>query len=431
MFDVPTDGNKTHTYDLELYFPNQSYDQNIEQQKQINAYVTVENFDYSIFLPYDKTKGVNRPVLFAGMTPVKWDEELNEIETNIADPDWYDYKNKKWANAKTADGSYWVWIPRYGYKISSGYHSNNTGTINIVFLKEDTIENETTTTIQTKGYIYRTKDTSLHYFLHPAFNVEGSELGFWVAKFEPSGTSSNINILPNATSLTYMTIGEQFDAAINMKSNPKYGWDVNEVDTHMFTNQEWGAVTYLSKSLYGANAEIWINNNKNYITGCGGESVSASPSNDCNTYNTPNGQKSSTTHNIYGIYDMSGGSQEYVSAYLNNGHENLETYGQSILNTTSKYKNIYNQGASDSDPLNYEANKNIYGDAVYETSNTGDSISGSWYGDYAFFPLTSIPWFLRGGHIDSRTGAGLFNFSHDCGYDTGYYTFRPSVRSAS
>ena len=29
---------------------------------------------------------------------------------------------KRWANAKSADGSYWVWIPRYAYKIESCYH---------------------------------------------------------------------------------------------------------------------------------------------------------------------------------------------------------------------------------------------------------------------------------------------------------------------
>ena len=35
---------------------------------------------------------------------------------------WYDYDKKQWANAKTLDGSYWVWIPRYAYKITSGFH---------------------------------------------------------------------------------------------------------------------------------------------------------------------------------------------------------------------------------------------------------------------------------------------------------------------
>ena len=34
---------------------------------------------------------------------------------------------RKWANAKTSDGSMWVWIPRYAYSITSGYHSSSAG----------------------------------------------------------------------------------------------------------------------------------------------------------------------------------------------------------------------------------------------------------------------------------------------------------------
>src|SRR5690606_19467069 len=95
----------------------------------------------------------------------------------------------------------------------------------------------------------------------------------------------------------------------------------NEVNTHMMKNTEWGAVAYLSKSIYGANDEIWINNSSTYTTGCAGNSVSANYYNGCqNAYNTPNGQKASTTHNIYGVYDMSGGALEYVAAYVDSGH---------------------------------------------------------------------------------------------------------------
>ena len=38
---------------------------------------------------------------------------------------------RKWANAKTSDGSMWVWIPRYAYSITSGYHSSSTGNIEV------------------------------------------------------------------------------------------------------------------------------------------------------------------------------------------------------------------------------------------------------------------------------------------------------------
>ncbi|MDD4796070.1 MAG: hypothetical protein PHG03_05935, partial [Bacilli bacterium] len=447
-FEVPTDGNKTHTYKLELYFPNQDYDQNIEQQKQINAYVAVVNIDNNMLLPYNKTKGVNNPVLFTGMTPVKWDDSFNEIETNQYDSDWYDYNNKKWANAKTADGSYWVWVPRYAYKITNGYHSSTAGTIDVVFLKEDTIENESSTTIETTGYVYNVKDTAMHHFLHPAFETEGSELGFWVAKFEPTADESvatitgtcdeadnvstkTVKIIPKATSWRCITNSNAFDAVLNMKTNPVYGWEPEEVDPHLLTNLEWGAVAYLSKSGYGADAEeIWNNAFYQYRTGCSGEGVDASSEETCVAYNTTNGQKASTTHNIYGVYDMSGGAYDRVSAYVDNDNENLAANGQSILNALDKYKNIYEAGTEDTRPLNYEANKNVYGDAVYETSSTGEDLT-SWHGDYSYMPHASNPWFNRGGTFSYGTIAGPFGFYLSAGAANVSISFRPGVRCAS
>ena len=74
-------------------------------------------------------------------------------------------------------------------------------------------------------------------------------------------------------------------------------------------NIEWGAVAYLSQSIYGRNAEIWNNPSWDYITGCAGESLAAEHFSGCiNYYDSDNGQKASTTGNIYGIYDMVGGA---------------------------------------------------------------------------------------------------------------------------
>ena len=79
--------------------------------------------------------GANVPILVSGMTPIKWDENNNEIETNANDYDWFNYEQKRWANAKTKDGSYWVWIPRFIYKISNGWHTNQAATIEVQFTK--------------------------------------------------------------------------------------------------------------------------------------------------------------------------------------------------------------------------------------------------------------------------------------------------------
>ena len=78
-----------------------------------------------------------------------------------------------------------------------------------------------------------------------------------------------------------------------------------------------GAVAYLTNSKYGRNGtEITINNSSDYITGNAGNSISAgSAAGTTNAYNTAAGQLASTTGNIYGIYDMSGGGYEYTAAF--------------------------------------------------------------------------------------------------------------------
>ena len=91
---------------------------------------------------YSKEKGVNTPKLGSGMTPIKWNGS-SWVNTTGSDKDWYDYTAKKWANAKTSDGSMWVWIPRYAYSITSGYHSSSAGNIEVEFMKG--LTNETST----------------------------------------------------------------------------------------------------------------------------------------------------------------------------------------------------------------------------------------------------------------------------------------------
>ena len=65
----------------------------------------------------------NAPEQIEGMTPIKFTEPTDSKmgsyeETNWSDDSWYDYSQKKWANTKSEDGSMWVWIPRYAYKIT-------------------------------------------------------------------------------------------------------------------------------------------------------------------------------------------------------------------------------------------------------------------------------------------------------------------------
>ncbi len=86
-------------------------------------------------------------------------------KTKGSDKDWYDYTAKKWANAKTSDGSMWVWIPRYAYSVTSGYHSSNAGNIEVEFMKG--LTNETSTG---RTSIPKCKWTKGNWSIHPAFN---------------------------------------------------------------------------------------------------------------------------------------------------------------------------------------------------------------------------------------------------------------------
>ena len=195
----------------------------------------------------------------------------------------------------------------------------------------------------------------------------------------------------------------------------------------MMKNDEWGAVAYLSKSKYGKETEeVWINNSSSFITGSAGNSASASQNTGTTTdYTSTQGVKASTTGNVYGVYDMSGGAWEYVAAYVNNGNASLTNHGASLVNSSdSKTKNVYAKGSSDSRDNNYSANAGVYGDTVYETSTSGSGTT-SWYSDSSDFPSTDYPFFVRGGNYNGGSSAGVFYF--DIGNGNGYsaYSFRP------
>jgi type IV pilus assembly protein PilA len=408
---------------------------------------------------FDDVKGVNRPVLATGMTPVKWDASNNEVSTTSSDPNWYDYANKKWANAKTKDGSYWVWIPRYAYKITSGYHSTTTGAVSIKFLKGTTNTTPDNTKIETSGYAAGTKDTSTNYFMHPSFDFNGNILGYWVAKFEPTAvegvsngytadgtcsivgdnvTTKTVKVIQNAISWRCIDMKIAYNLSLNMKNNSVYGWKSGEVDTHVMKNTEWGAIVYLTQSTYGGNAEIWINNANNFTTGCAANSVNqgASTTGCLNAYNTVNGVKSSTTLNITGIYDMSGGSWERTMGNYNNlasGGFNVTE----ITNLPNRYVNRYTTISGNLlNNVGMDYDNNIYGDAIYETSTgaaryNGSALVGSqnsaWYAEQSVNTWSSGPWFARGGYFGFGSNAGLFDFSGADGAAYSNVSFRPIV----
>ena len=346
---------------------------------------------------YNASKGVNTPKLGSGMTPIKWNGS-SWVNTTGSDKDWYDYTAKKWANAKTSDGSMWVWIPRYAYSITSGYHSSSAGNIEVEFMKG--LTNETSTGRKS----FNNASGQGNWNIHPAFNYGQTVSGLWVAKFEASNSGGKIKVEPGVQSWRSITVNDIYTNCLNYNKT---------LNSHMMKNDEWGAVAYLSKSKYGKNAEVDINSDSSYYTGGGSG----------NAYVTNVGQ--STTGTVHGVYDMSGGAWEYVAAYVNNGNSNLTNYGSSLVNGDAKTKNVYSKGSSDSRDNNYSANSGKYGDAVYETSANGNSSSSSWYGDYSYFPHTSSPFFLRGGAYGNGTSAGVFYFYSNTGDSYSGSSFRP------
>lgn len=132
---------------------------------------------------------------------------------------------------------------------------------------------------------------------------------------------------------------------------------------------------------------------------------------------------------------MSGGAEEYVAAYINDRKSNtLEQKASKLANGQKKYKNEYKFTANTS----FTTNKNIYGDAIYETS-TGDG-GNAWYNEGCNYPyqedlFESYPIFTRGGRPEGGNNPGIF--SYNCAMGDGYeiennkyeyyYSFRTTI----
>ena len=406
---------------------------------------------------YDKTisdsscKSVSAPNLGRGLVPVTIEND-GTVKYADTSKSWYNYCDKIWANAviledgtnyKTGDTiseadiqSYFVWIPKYRYRLwNVDKASKNAHEIDIVFDETNTtdVEGVSCKTPMVSGESGNCSNGE--YMTHPAFISMGVN-GFWVGKFETgykgatstsaaqvnSSDTSKVIIKPNVYSWRNITIYNAFLNSYNYQRN---------LDSHMIKNTEWGAVAYLSYSKYGINEKININNNSENLTGYSALSstnqhtypgVYGNGVEFNSTYNNDIGYLSSTTGNISGIYDTSGGVWEYASAYISNN------YGQSGFNTSNiaeydiKYFDIYNQSSNIS---SYQYR--IMGDATGEMGPfkqylDGDNTSryhSSWYNNNSDFIGSTYSWFGRGGQYSYGILAGIFCFERATG---GTYT---------
>ena len=419
----------------------------------------------------------NAPVLDDGMIPIVFDTSNDTVIKTVSSTDssWYNYSNQEWANAvlvkesgtqtrayyKSNPGvaidesdilAYYVWIPRYKYKIWTLSNSD--------YGKEQTIEIEfeSTSSISTGTQVGE-------YITHPAFwwdndsdgvRDEGEELaGIWIGKFETTGTANSPTILPDVTSLRNQNVSTQF-ATAQLLGGTTYGVSSN-VDSHMMKNSEWGAAAYLSHSKCGANREVYINNSSSMYTGRSGGNVPGStPVNEIYTnqsatdqyneygfytwdgyllnYNTNTKSSTrdltkvaSTTGNITGIYDMSGGTYERVmGVFANSGGQLWSGYstsynsgftglvGSSSKSYTgtafpdSKYYDVYRASSGTTISVLTACNSGIcYGHALSETS--------WWYRDYANIVNANRPWLGRGSNFGGDFLNGVFFFDDGIG----------------
>ena len=406
----------------------------------------------------------NSPEITTGMVPVIYENGKWKKVQNNEIGKWYDYAEKKWANIMLSDGlvvnadgtidedkmgSMFVWIPRYVYQITSNYHNGGegiSGNINVKFLKNLTyLATDETTTKMTNA------SGEGNWNVHPAF-TDGSEnnyanggwdrelTGIWVAKFEASSSSPsldygggdvttlNVKVLPNVTSWRNISITNMFSNCLSMNGSGNiYGSPSNAV-THLMKNSEWGAVAYLTHSRYGRNGEeVTINNSSSYITGNAGDAVSSAFNTGgiSNQYDTNKGILASTTGTIYGIYDMSGGADEYVAS----GEKNAMESELGAINSEEKYVQKYNSSANGVE-ASYKTNSEKIGDALYETSKNGGENGGNnneaWNGDGGAFRITEEWYLKRGNGGDRSVNAGIYSFHFEKKTNV-YISFRPTI----
>ncbi len=363
---------------------------------------------------FSEKEGVNTPNIGANMQLVvfdadsnTWVEDTTKEAYSYVDTSTEGANSSEWANAKVTTQvgeqtveSYFVWIPRFAYKIIG------TNNIDIKFIKgtgKETVDG-------TPCKYVSENPTADDYIVHPAFTDEEENggwdtqiSGIWVGKYETSSVEGNSNstadnvttktaqVRPGVSSWRYIQIGNMYTVAKAYAPS---------LESHMLKNSEWGAVAYLTESKYGRNGtEVTINNNgTTYYTGGGAGNAYVT--------NTPQ----SSTGNVYGIYDLSGNAWEYVASYYKDGDF---SYANSAFTTgtSDKYSTAYDGTNVNTD---YK-----YGDATYETSG--------WHSDSASFVDSDIPFFVRGGSFTDDSYAGVFNFGRHLGDYSSGVSFRLSL----
>ena len=252
------------------------------------------------------------PILFADMIAITWE---NGVEKEVKDPHanpekWYDYYAGRMANAKTKDGSYWVWIPRFAYRITyytdasqsvvKGYYTDkgfvgadmetaiDESAVKTPYFKMEKEFVPNYETIKTKGFR-----------VHEAFGKAGSQRkGFWISKYMAGADG---RFAPNNTILKTEQMYQAFFNADKMtRENNPYGLDYTVQHSSIPRSTEYGALYYL----------IGISN----------------PAFSPNTTTTSdiNNVTSATFGNETGVFDLNNGVREWTADVAVNNFKNFE-----------------------------------------------------------------------------------------------------------
>ena len=424
---------------------------------------------------YTDNSGANVPELVDNLIPVVYKEGTWKVAATYEK--WYDYDKKEWANAvilengisknvgdsldiETEVAQMYVWIPRYEYSIPEhnlGRTDSDIHAIDIKFV--DTTKTQA--------------NVDNGYNMHPGFKFGEKEVsGLWVGKFETTGENKDsqteftctdenctqkVTIKPSYRA-GYGKVASQFYATRSIEK--QYG--LSNVDTHMAKYTEWTAISYLTNSIYGRCSdathctEVTINNSGGMVnssweggyTGNAGNSISDTTYGIeiYNAYDTTQGMTASTTGNITGVYDMSGGMYEYVMGVPTNISELMELLGYFL--DGSGFSSTEGLGTEDlanlPDSKYYDSFKlagtesYYYDDLVGVNGVDGDyrgifkelldseiyATDYTWYEDYAFSVGVFGPWFLMGGIASVNVIAGVFDSVSDGGGAAQGYGFR-------
>ena len=435
----------------------------ISKKKTYLSECTVNGKDVDIeYGKYDPA-----PELEEGLIPVEYKNDKWVVANEYSNT-WYNYDEQKWANAVTllpgitkevgdevkVDGTeasmMLVWIPRFEYKYTNlgdqyaGGTQEQPGEIEVNLIPKEKTE---------------PSDES-KYKIHPAFTFGDKELsGIWIGKFELSHTTKshenniddydnsnlncstnncseaeNLRTLPNVPNLRYNNVSNFFFGIKSIENTSLFG--LSNIDTHMIKKVEWASAAYLSQSKYGKygnkdysgiNKKIYQKKSIYYITGLSNGTAENEVVNEQCTYNDMTylgtgkgkcGPGASTTGNIYGVYDMSGGAEYLMAVYgesqnkIYSGKDHSHSSGFNgwlydngdIIEETNginmpdfKYYDLY---IPDSTQTICNANT-CYGDGLLETN--------SWYNNYYILVEQASPWFIAGSFKIELNSTGIFD----------------------